>query len=194
MEILTGEAQSLTRIVDDLQMLSLAEAGQLKLDLQPQEPAELTRSVADALLILARAKGVEICVTIPTGLPQVKADCQRIRQVLRNLVSNAIDHTPEGGRIAIAARNDGSTISFIVSDTGEGIPAEDLPLIFERYYRVDKSRQRRTGGTGLGLTIARQLVELHQGTINVESAPGKGSTFTFTLPISEQPANGDDSR
>jgi two-component system sensor histidine kinase BaeS len=183
LEILNGEAQSLNHIVDDLQMLSLAEAGQLKLDFQPVDPVELSRPVAEALLMLARAKGIELAFEFPAGLPRVRADGQRIRQVLRNLVSNAISHTPEGGRVTLGARAEGAQVRFLVADNGEGIPAQDLPLIFERYYRVDKSRHRRTGGTGLGLTIARRLVELHQGTMAVESTLGKGSTFSFTLPV-----------
>ncbi len=182
-EILTSEAQSLNHIVSDLQMLSLAEAGQLKLDIQPEDPAEMSRTVADALLISALAKDLMLTLDVPQGLPRVKADGQRIRQVLRNLVGNAIEHTPEGGQVTVSAHPEGALVRFLVRDTGEGIPAEDLPLIFERYYRVDKARNRRTGGTGLGLTIARQMVEMHQGTIGVESTPGQGSTFWFTLPI-----------
>jgi signal transduction histidine kinase len=117
-------------------------------------------------------------------LPQVFIDMQRIRQVLLNLLTNALTHTPSGGKITVHADKSGGYVAVSVIDTGEGIPAEDLLLIFERFHRVDKSRARSTGGTGLGLTIAKYFIEAHNGTITVQSEPGKGSTFTFTLPFS----------
>jgi signal transduction histidine kinase len=109
-------------------------------------------------------------------------DPERIGQVLRNLLSNAITHTPEGGRIGVELKDQGDELRVTVSDTGIGIPAEDLPYVFERFYRVDHSRVRATGGAGLGLTIAKRLVEAHGGAISVESELGKGSRFSFTLP------------
>jgi len=102
---------------------------------------------------------------------------------LSNLLENAVAHTDKGGRIAISAGQREKQIEVSVSDTGEGIPAKDLPFIFERFYRVDRSRTRKTGGSGLGLTIAKRLVEAHGGTIDARSEPGKGSIFTFTIPI-----------
>jgi two-component system sensor histidine kinase BaeS len=109
-------------------------------------------------------------------------DPERIGQVLRNLLSNAVAHTPLGGQITVSARAGNGMISVAVSDTGEGIPAEHLAYVFDRFYRADKSRARQTGGAGLGLAIAKQLVVAHGGTISVTSEPGQGSTFTFTLP------------
>ena len=110
-------------------------------------------------------------------------DVHRIRQVLQNLLDNAVIHTESGGTITVTAQEHSGLVSVAVADTGEGIPAEDIAHIFERFYRVDKSRTRATGGTGLGLTIARRLVEAHGGTITAASVPGSGSTFTFTLPV-----------
>jgi signal transduction histidine kinase len=122
---------------------------------------------------------------LEAGLPSVNIDFLRIKQVLLNLLQNAIVHTPAGGSITIgAARKDGM-VEISVTDTGDGIPAEELENIFERFHRVDKSRSRQTGGTGLGLTIAKSLVEAHKGKISVQSEPGKGSRFSFTVPVSE---------
>jgi signal transduction histidine kinase len=115
----------------------------------------------------------------------VNIDFHRISQVLRNLLENAVVHTTEGDSIAVAARQQGKWVEVSVVDTGEGIPAEDLPNIFERFYRVDKSRSRATGGSGLGLTIAKRLVEAHGGKIEAQSELGKGSRFSFTIPVSE---------
>jgi signal transduction histidine kinase len=120
---------------------------------------------------------------VEPGLGPVLADRERVGQVLRNLVTNALQHTPAGGRVTVAARPAGGAVAFAVADTGEGIPAEHLPLVFERFHRVDPSRARATGGAGLGLAIVRRLVEAHGGTVAVESEPGRGATFTFTLPL-----------
>jgi signal transduction histidine kinase len=114
----------------------------------------------------------------------VDVDPQRMGQVLRNLLDNALTHTPPGGEIAVAAHTEGQWVEVSVRDTGSGIAAEDLPYVFERFYRADKSRSRATGGAGLGLAIARQLVEAHGGCIWVESTEREGSTFTFALPTS----------
>ncbi len=118
-------------------------------------------------------------------LPLVNIDWQRVNQVLHNILENAVAHTRKRGCINVAASRKGRWVEVSVSDTGEGIPAEDLPHIFERFYRVDKSRARATGGSGLGLTIAKRLIEAHGGTIGVQSKLGEGSRFSFTLPIAE---------
>ena len=117
----------------------------------------------------------------------MEVDPQRIRQVLLNLLSNAERHTPEGGRIAVRAERWDGEAHVSVSDTGPGIPPDDLPYVFERFWRGDKSRTRASGGTGLGLAIAKQLVEAHGGRIWAESPPGQGATFAFALPLSPQP-------
>ena len=162
----------------------MAEAGELKLKLEAQDISELVRQAASAAQAQAAAKGVAVSVDLPDKLPQVKIDYHRISQVLRNLLENAVAHTARGGTITVAARQQDECLEVSVADTGEGIPAEDLPNIFERFYRVDKSRARATGGSGLGLTIARRLVEAHGGRIEARSELGKGSRFSFTLPRS----------
>ncbi len=180
---LEEEATLLSRLIDDLQELSLAEAGALKLNRQSKNIGELIQKTAASVQAQAATKGVSIASDLPDKLPLVNIDSQRIGQVLRNLLENAIVHTGKGDSITVAARQWGSWVEVSVTDTGEGIPPEDLPNIFERFYRVDKSRTRATGGSGLGLTIARRLVEAHGGKINARSEPGKGSCFSFTLPV-----------
>jgi signal transduction histidine kinase len=132
-----------------------------------------------------RAKGLSLSVELPDRLPPVNIDWRRIGEVLRNLLENAVAHTAKGGSITVAVKQRDKWVEISVTDTGEGIPAKDLPNIFERFYRVDKSRTRATGGSGLGLTIAKRLVEAHGGGITVQSKLGKGSRFSFTVPLSE---------
>ncbi len=182
---LREETALLSRLVDDLQELSLAEAGELKLNRQPEDITTLVKQTVTAKQPAAAAKGLSMSTNLPEGLPLANIDSHRIRQVLSNLLDNAIAHTSDGGRITVAAANQDKLMKISVTDTGEGISAEDLPFIFERFYRVDKSRTRATGGSGLGLTIARRLVEAHGGTIGVQSEPNKGSCFTFTVPVTE---------
>jgi signal transduction histidine kinase len=180
---LSEESASLSRLVDELQELSLAEAGELKLDRQTDDIARLIEQTAAVLQPQATAKGLSLVLNLPEKLPSVSIDTHRIRQVLNNLLKNAVAHTGQGGTITVTAWQEGSEIKFSVADTGEGIPPDDLPNIFERFYRVDKSRARATGGSGLGLTIAKRLVEAHGGRIEAASQPGKGSLFTVTLPL-----------
>ncbi len=182
---LDEEATLLSRLVDDLQELSLAEAGELKLVCHAQDIANLINQTVAAIQAKAIAKGVSISAELPDKLPPVNIDTYRIGQVLRNLLENAVTHTDTGGSVTIDAGQQDNWVWISVIDTGEGLPADELPNIFERFYRVDKSRSRATGGSGLGLTIARRLVEAHGGEIKVQSEPGKGSNFSFTLPISE---------
>ncbi len=182
---LSEEAALLSRLVDDLQELSLAEAGELKLNCRTGDIAELIKQAVTVARGQAVAKGVSVSIDLPDKLPPVNIDSHRISQVLRNLLENAVAHTAKGGSITVAVKQQGNWVEVSVTDTGEGIPAEDLPNIFERFYRVDKSRARATGGSGLGLTIAKRLVEAHGGKIEVQSEPGKGSCFSFTIPVSE---------
>jgi signal transduction histidine kinase len=179
------EAALLSRLVDDLQELSLAEAGELKLVLRAEDIGELIRRAVAAAEAKKMATGLSLAMELPEGLPLVNIDARRIGEVLRNLLENAVEHTGKEGSITVAARQQGSWLEVSVADTGEGIPVEELPNIFERFYRVDKSRTRATGGSGLGLTIARRLVEAHGGKITVESQPGKGSRFSFTVPVAD---------
>jgi signal transduction histidine kinase len=181
------EGLLLKRLVEDLHELSLAEAGQIQLDRQRVTVLEILERATNAVAEQAKAKDIVIDATVPPDLC-VKVDAARIGQVLRNLVTNAIAFTPAEGRIEISAHPWGEWVQVSVVDTGIGIAAEDLPFVFERFYRADKSRTRASvgsrsgGGAGLGLAIAKQWVEAHGGTIRVESEPGRGTTFTFTLP------------
>jgi len=180
------EASLLKRLVDDLQQLALAESGQLELVRREVSPSSLLQQAAAMVRPELNEKNIEMVVEATPGLPDITVDEGRIRQVLRNLVSNAIASTPRGGRITLSANRvdvPEKAVVMAVEDTGPGIAAEDLPYVFERFYRADKSRTRATGGAGLGLTIAKQLVEAHGGAISAESEPGRGACFRFVLPV-----------
>ncbi len=187
-ESLYEEAMLLRRLVDDLQELALAEAGQLKLSCQPTAIDDIIHKTVNAHRSAAAEKNVQITLDMPSGLPAVRADRARIGQVLRNLLDNAITHTPPGGQIVVTARQAGTYVEVSVQDTGSGISYEHLPYVFDRFYRADPSRTRATGGAGLGLAIVKQLVEAHGGRTWVRSTVGQGSTFLFTIPITMQQA------
>ena len=135
---------------------------------------------------MAEKRQQELIATLPDALPMT-GDSAKLEQVLYNLVENAVKYSPEGGHIEIAALREGRNAVITVTDDGPGIPAEDLPHIFDRFYRVDKARSRDTGGTGLGLSIVRQIVTLHQGTVTVDSVEGQGSVFRVELPLEVKP-------
>ncbi len=180
------EASTLKRLVDDLQQLALAESGQLRLEREVVSPATLLKQAAVAGAPGAAEKGIDVVVEVPDDLPEVTVDVGRINQVLRNLVSNAVLYSPRGGRITLSAHlvdKPHQAVEIAVADTGPGIARDDLPYVFERFYRSDRSRTRATGGAGLGLTIAKELVEAHGGTLRAESEPGYGARFCFTLPV-----------
>jgi signal transduction histidine kinase len=189
------EAMLLNRLVDDLQELALAEAGQLKLVRQPVALVEIVEKVVNVLQPQLADKGLTVETDLPADLPRVDADPDRVGQILRNLLTNAVNYTPPGGKITVAAKSAGADTSATLStwvevsvrDTGIGITPEHLPYIFERFYRADKSRARATGGAGLGLAIVKQLVEAHGGRVWAESTPGSGAILGFTLPVSGQP-------
>ncbi len=183
---LNEEASLLARLVEELQELSLAEAGELKMVFQTEDLVNLIEQTVASWQPQLTAKGMALSLDLPDELPPVKVDWQRISQVLHKLLENAISHTGRGGTITVSAVRQGGWVEVSVADTGEGIPDADLPNIFERFYRVDRSRARATGGSGLGLTIARRLVEAHGGKIDVESKLGKGSRFSFTVPVSQR--------
>ncbi len=189
---LKEETAVLTRLVDDLRDLTLAESGQLKLEIEPTDLAGLVQRRVSRAEIVARERNISLRADIAEGLPQVEIDRRRIEQVLANLLDNALNHTLSGGTVVVTvalaeggetSRGGKGELLISVADTGAGIPAEDLPHIFERFYRVDDARSREKGGAGLGLAIAKQMVELHGGRIWVESEVGKGSKFSFTLPV-----------
>ncbi len=201
------ETLILNRLISDLRELAQAEAGQLGLNIQPTELFPLIEGTTDLFTELSGEKGVELNVTLPQNLPDVLIDPDRTRQILQNLLSNALRHTPAGGSIEVrvksspltphfsiqgdAPRLDANENNFIlvtVTDTGPGIPGQDLPHVFDRFWRAEKSRSREQGGLGLGLAIARQLVEAQGGRIGAASdgLPGQGSCFWFTLPVALQ--------
>ncbi len=186
---LYDETRLLNRLVDDLRELALADAGQLPLNAREMDIAEVCRAAAANLAGLADTQGVHLKLDLPNAAkPRVNADPERVAQVFSNLLANALQHTPEEGSITLSARSSSAdTIRIEVVDTGEGIAAEDLPHVFDRFYRGDKSRTRKaapgaSGGTGLGLAIAKAWVEAMGGHIGVESEPATGSCFWFTLP------------
>jgi len=180
------EADRLNRLVDDLQELSRVEAGAYEMDLHAVKLSALVKTVVKRLGGQFEEKNVELTVDLPSDLPHVQVDGDRIIQVLTNLISNALRYTPAGGQVTLHASRQGSHVHGIIKDTGVGISPEHLAHIFTRFYRVDKSRSRQAGGSGIGLTIAKYLVEAHDGRIWVESeGQGQGSTFTFTLPVAE---------
>jgi signal transduction histidine kinase len=177
------EVMLLNRLVDDLQELALAEAGQLHLERRPVDVGEAARMATEAIRPQAEARGLELSLDLPSDLPPVAADPHRIGQVLRNLFNNALEFTPQGGQVTLTARVDGAWVCLEVGDSGPGIAPEQLPFVFERFYRADPARARATGGAGLGLAIVKQLVEAHGGRVWVKSTPGTGSLFGFTLPV-----------
>ena len=178
------EADRLQRLVLDLQELSRVEAGAVSLEMRPVSVEELVAGTIERLHPQFQDKEVAISADVPPGLPAVRGDEDRLCQVLLNLVGNALQYTPSGGAVAVRAWREQNRVQISVSDTGIGIAAEHLPRLFDRFYRVDASRSRAGGGTGIGLTIAKHLVEAHGGTITAHSAgPNKGSTFTVNLPL-----------
>jgi histidine kinase len=183
-ELLYREVRRLETLVNDLQELSRVEAGVVPLNRQSVAPVELAQAAIVRLELQFQDKGVALDADVPDNLPNLVVDPDRIGQVLMNLVGNALQYTPAGGRVTLSAHREGERIAFRVADTGIGIAAEHLPHIFTRFYRVDRSRSRSGGGAGIGLTIAKLLTEAHGGEIVAASAGlGQGSVFTLYLPF-----------
>ena len=178
---ITTEVDALTQMAQELLDLSRIESGQVDLNRKPTAPKKLLVSAAERMRLQAERAGLSLQVDCPPNLPKVNADEPRIEQVLVNLIHNAVKFTRPGGDVVLLAEVGEGLVRFAVKDSGVGIPADDVPRIFERFYRVDKSRSG--GGTGLGLSISRHLVESHGGQIWAESREGEGSTFYFTLQI-----------
>ncbi|MDB5101129.1 MAG: sensory transduction histidine kinase, partial [Cyanobacteria bacterium RYN_339] len=182
--ILDG-ADTMLRLVDDLLEMSRIQAGKFVPSPQPMRLAEVVDDVVDALGVLAARKGLALTREASRGLPEVYADRQRVEQILVNLVGNAIKFTAEGGAIAVRTRQQGACLRCEVVDTGVGIDRKDQARLFVPFSQVDMSATRPAGGTGLGLSIAKALVEGQGGRIGLESEPGRGSTFWFTLPLAK---------
>jgi two-component system sensor histidine kinase BaeS len=175
------EALLLARLVDDLQDLTLAEAGQLSLQRGPVRVSAAVDGALTALRPLADQRGLTLHAEAAEDLV-VDADRERLAQILRNLLANAVTHTPQGGTITVTAQQDGDDVWLEVADTGDGIAPEHLPHIFDRFYRSDASRARATGGAGLGLAIVGQLVRAHGGRVAATSGPGRGTRVRFSVP------------
>ncbi len=181
--IIRREVDRLQRLVHDLQELSRAEASQLQMDISPQNPIRIIKAAADWLQPQFEDKKVSLTVCLSDCSVNVLGDFDRIRQVLLNLLGNALQYTPTGGNVIVFVEQHDKFARFVVRDTGIGLDATDLKCVFQRFYRVDKSRSRAGGGSGIGLTIAQYIIEAHKGRIWVESAGlNTGSTFYFTLP------------
>jgi len=183
LKIIDRHAARMEKIVADLLLLSQLESPARSLRKEPIAVPELLQTALDSVAPLGEAKKQILEWKCSAGIPPLSGDSQKIHQMLVNLLQNAMNYTPEGGRITLEGRKGDEGVQFEVADTGIGIPAEDLPRIFERFYRVDKGRSRELGGTGLGLSIVKHIAEAHGGRVSVESQVGKGSRFTVSLPL-----------
>ncbi|QBD80479.1 HAMP domain-containing histidine kinase [Ktedonosporobacter rubrisoli] len=181
------EVQRLRRLVADLQQMTSFESGRAPLDRAPLDMQSLVDETLTVVEPECAQMGISVHNEIPAATPAVLADSDRIAQVLLNLLDNARRHTPYGGRISVGARREGDSLHIWVSDTGSGIPSADLPHIFERFYRADRSRSGATGGSGLGLSIVKAIITAHGGKVWAESQPGDGTYITFTLPLVSVP-------
>ena len=184
LRIITDEARRLTQLVDNLLTLARLESPTFTLDRAPMSLAALLEESVLQLSDLAEERGIELSLAVPSGLPRLLADYARLKQAVLNLLDNALKFTPVGGSVSVSVRNEEAEELLVcqVSDTGEGIPAEELPHIFDRLYRVRRTGGRPVEGSGLGLTLAQQIIQAHGGELTVDSKPGKGSTFSFSLP------------
>ena len=183
LEVIREHAVRLARLTDDLLKLARIEAGKLEVQFFPVNVMELLESCTDTTLLKAARKQIAIEIDLPQGLPSVRGDAGLLRDVLQNLLDNAMQYTPEGGHIRVNAIAGPREVTFTVADTGIGIPLAEQERIFERFYRVDPARSREAGGTGLGLSIAKHIVEAHGGRLSVESEIGSGSKFSFSVPL-----------
>ncbi len=182
LKVIQDNSVHLSRLVDDLLTLSHLESGQLSLEKQKITVDDLASWSFESVSLRGEAKGVDLKLDLPSSLPMLYGDRHRLHEVLVNLLNNAIEYTPPGGQVLLEIKYDEAKVIFEIKDTGCGISEEELPYIFERFYKVDKSRRRSSQGSGLGLAISRHLVELHGGNIEVKSKEGEGSVFRVILP------------
>ena len=183
LEIILEHARRLARLTEDLLELSKMDADRLELDIRRLSVSQFVESCLETTQRRAADKQLSISIHLPQNLPDIAGDRRRLAEVLQNLLDNSIQYTLPGGQIYLTAAAGKDEVIFTVADTGIGIPKADQPRIFERFYRVDAARSREVGGTGLGLAIAKHLIEVHNGTIWVESEVGQGSKFHFSVPI-----------
>jgi signal transduction histidine kinase len=176
------DVHTLSALIDDLFQMAQLDTGGIPLDRAESSLSDLISDTLESFSELAFRQGVKLEGSVDPNVDPVTMDTQRIGRVLNNLISNALRHTPAGGRVNVRAQRTALGVEVCVSDTGEGIRAEDLPHVFESFYRGEKSRSRSTGGAGLGLAISRGIVQAHGGQIKVQSETGNGSQFTFSLP------------
>jgi len=184
--IIERQAKRLASLVDDLLSLSNLERGLAPLKLEAVAPRAVLEDAAELMRERAERNGVALMIEASDELPPMQADRDKMHQVFLNLIDNAIKYTPRGGRVTLIARvanRPTPTLEMIVADTGEGIPAADIPRLTERFYRVDRARSRELGGTGLGLAIVKHIVQLHHGSLGIESRVGEGTTVTVSLPL-----------
>ena len=177
------EVSELSALIDDLFQMAQLDAGGLNLDINTASLSDLVSDTLESFTEIAHQRDIHLKGVIDSDVDPVRMDARRIGRVLSNLINNALRHTPPGGVIEISASRQTNQVNIIVSDTGQGIDKDDLPFVFDRFYRGEKSRSRLTGGAGLGLAIARGIVRAHGGDINVLSSPGEGAQFQFSLPI-----------
>jgi two-component system sensor histidine kinase BaeS len=181
-EIIREEATRLEHLVNDLRTLSLADAGELSIQLQTIEPQRLLHEVASLYQYQTQKKNIMLDLEVASNLPTIEVDPGRMTQVLTNILDNAMRHTPQGGRILLAAKEVENMVELSIQDSGPGLSTEDIDRIFERFYRTDSARQREDGGSGLGLAIARSIVQAHGGQLSAESKPGLGLKVSIRLP------------
>jgi signal transduction histidine kinase len=189
LQVMLTQTERLGRLIEQLLELSRLESGELPLLREETPLAPLVTQVLSEIEVARSDRGVAVESALPTDLPAVDVDRERVHQVLFNLVDNAVRFTPAGGAVTVSAHAFNGSVEIRVADTGVGIPAEHLPRLFERFYRADPSRSREDGGTGIGLAIARSVVEAHGGHIKAESELGAGSVFTFDLPVAAAAKN-----
>ncbi|UCF29808.1 MAG: sensor histidine kinase [bacterium] len=175
-------ARRLGKLIDDLFELAKLDSPDVRIDPVAFPLGELVQDVIQDLSLPAREKGIRLAAELPEDLPDVRADLKLMDRVLHNLVENAVRYTRGGGEVSVSLAREGSSVSVRISDTGPGISADDLPHIFERFYRIRRAEGQVAGGSGLGLAIAQRIVQLHGGTIDVASEPGRGTTFAFQIP------------